>query len=67
MPMRFPEDPAIEAQRAVRECLRCGRKFKSAWAGNRICRTCKETRREPAYIPKIVRSVPAFKLVDEAS
>jgi hypothetical protein len=30
----------------VRECLKCGRKFKSGWAGNRICKKCKNVRRQ---------------------
>lgn len=27
----------------TRQCLRCGRKFPSAWAGNRVCMPCKNS------------------------
>ena len=32
-----------EKQARSRKCLMCGTDFKSAWAGERICRKCKST------------------------
>jgi hypothetical protein len=29
-----------------RECLKCGKKFKSDWAGNKICKKCKNARKQ---------------------
>ncbi|MBI4184408.1 MAG: hypothetical protein HY521_10460 [Proteobacteria bacterium] len=41
---RKPAPSLDECDRKPRRCLRCGTSFDSEWAGERICRRCKETK-----------------------
>lgn len=55
-------EPSIPA---VRKCLRCGRKFKSDGAGNRICSYCKRIEgmaRKTQFYEK-----PMIKFIDAPS
>ena len=48
--VRFPSPLLIrgktmaKSEERKRECLNCDQKFKSKWAGNRICSKCKNSR-----------------------
>ena len=31
----------VDPEEKLRSCLKCGKDFKSAWNGNRMCKVCK--------------------------